>query len=129
MNLFGHEIQALLGAMMIVGGVPFVFVPAPELSPEDEELIESITVKLRTARSRIIPPISRAATGWLDQLHQSETIVELSSGELELLTRITNVCLLELQTDGDLSAHVGGIGLSSLRSVNEKLKLTSSVHR
>jgi hypothetical protein len=121
MILSGEEIQALLGAMMVYEFVPFRYAAQPQLSDGDVEIIEAIRNKLRLARSSITPNLPRSTPGWLDRLHAAQVNVNLTEKEAAALKRIGGICLLELRTDGDLSAHVGGVHLSALRIAHRKL--------
>ncbi|MBS2014601.1 MAG: hypothetical protein JST00_17065 [Deltaproteobacteria bacterium] len=121
MILLGEEIQALLGATLFYEFVPFVDSPMPEPSEDELERIKVINAKLRDARALILPKTPRSTPGWLDQLHAAEVDVQLESDQAAELVRIVSVCLPELRTDGDLSAMVGGVHLSALRSAHQKL--------
>lgn len=124
----GEEIRALIGAVMVYEYVPWVDTPRPILSEAERKWVEAASLKLDAAQLSIRPAIPRDTPGWLAQLHRAETAINFGPDELDVLSRIVGSCLLELRTDGDLSAQVGGVHLSALRSAHEKLLAARSSH-
>ena len=116
----GQEIQALLGSMMIHEHVPFVDSVKPVLTVTERECIDTATDRLRAARRTITPSLPRETPGWLALMHSAEADVHFIPDEIQVLAKVSRACLSELRNDGDLSAHVAGVGLSALRSVSAR---------
>jgi hypothetical protein len=107
--------------MMIHEHVPFVDTIKPSLTTEEQEALETVSGKLRLARRTITPSLPRSTPGWLQLLHDGRAEVIFTRAETITIEKVSGACLAELRNDGDLSAHVAGVGLAALRSAHEKL--------
>jgi hypothetical protein len=121
MILTGREMQALLGAMLLHGDVPFVESEKESLSSDEEAAAEAARTKLLAAKRRLQPSEPRNPGSWQIMLDDAGEVA-FDRNEARTLAKISAACLTEVKTDGGLSPFAGpGIGLAALRSAHAKV--------
>lgn len=122
MRLTGEEIQALLGATLIMGYVPFVETSKPILSNAEDEVLRVIDETLMRVKKTLKPPEPRTPVTFREML-QDVGEVEFSPEALTILDGVVCACLAELRSDADLSPHAGaGVRLEALRTAAAKIR-------
>jgi hypothetical protein len=121
MILTGREMQALLGATLIYGDVPFIESVKPSLSAEEQKDIDAADAKLIAAKRLLKPAEPRNPETWQLMLCNEGEVV-FTAAEARVLAKVAAACLVELKTDGDLSPFAGPrVGVDALRSAYEKI--------